>query len=134
MTTEAAVRVGVVGAGGRGGSFQRVRAPLCLAHAHALSLSLFTGVRRPLPCLSLTQKIITPLPGTGVHAPPPPRLTYSRLRLLSSCLPQALHALGATVQAVCDIDPSKAASAKDLLGAAHAFTDYERMLTEGGCE
>jgi predicted dehydrogenase len=34
---------------------------------------------------------------------------------------------------VCDIDPSKAAAAKDLLGATHTFTDYETMLDEGGC-
>ena len=47
---------------------------------------------------------------------------------------QALHALGATVQAVCDIDPEKAEAAKELLQAARAFTDYDTMLKEGGCD
>jgi predicted dehydrogenase len=46
---------------------------------------------------------------------------------------QALHSLGATVQAVCDIDADKAAAAKELLRAEHAFTDYEAMLADGGC-
>ena len=45
---------------------------------------------------------------------------------------QALHSLGATVQAVCDIDADKAAAAKELLRAEHAFTDYEAMLADGG--
>ena len=44
---------------------------------------------------------------------------------------QALQSLGATVQAVCDIDPDKAASAKVTLGAERAFTEYETMLNEG---
>ena len=46
---------------------------------------------------------------------------------------QALHALGATVHAVCDIDTKKAADAKKVLRAEYAFTDYDTMLTEGGC-
>ena len=37
------------------------------------------------------------------------------------------------VQAVCDIDSDKAAAAKELLRAEHAFTDYEAMLADGGC-
>ena len=46
---------------------------------------------------------------------------------------QALHALGATVHAVCDIDAEKAAAAKETLRAEHAFTDYDTMLDDGGC-
>eukprot|EP01051_Picozoa_sp_SAG22_P008001 SAG22_NODE_587_length_8857_cov_5.973167_4_plen_407_part_00 len=46
----------------------------------------------------------------------------------------ALHALDATVHAVCDLDPAKAAAAKELLQAGNAFTDYEAMLDEGGLQ
>jgi predicted dehydrogenase len=42
----------------------------------------------------------------------------------------ALHSLGATVAAVCDLDPDAAKTAQELLQAERAFTDYAAMLAE----
>lgn len=44
----------------------------------------------------------------------------------------ALHSLGATIHAVCDLDPERARASAKLLGAPRCFTDYSAMLREGG--
>ena len=46
----------------------------------------------------------------------------------------ALHSLGATVAAVCDLDLAKLATAKEALQAEKAFTDYSQMLQEGNLD
>jgi predicted dehydrogenase/GNAT superfamily N-acetyltransferase len=45
-----------------------------------------------------------------------------------------LHALSATVEAVCDTDETRLEQARAALGAEHAFTDYEQMLEQAALD